>query len=75
MKNLFLAFSILILTTTSFAQCNKPNSLNYLLAGGGEDYGGYNFQFYGDEADGFIDDVLAAHPQAKRKKILGKLRT
>ena len=74
MKNLILVFSMILLTSVSFAQCDKPNSLNYLVAGGGEDFGGYNFRFYGDEADGFIDDIIVAHPQLKRKKDTWKIK-
>lgn len=68
MKSLFIAFCLLVFTPLTFAQCCfSTNTLNYLISGGGEDYGGYNFQFYGDETDLFLDSILTKFPEMKRK--------
>jgi len=75
MKNLFIIVCLLISTSPSFSQCcTQTNSINYLISGGGEDYGGYNFQFYGDATDTFFESILTELPESKRKNYTWKFK-
>ena len=76
MKKLFIILSFLIASSSlSYSQCcYKPNSLNYLVSGGGEDYGGFNFQFYGNETESFLDSLLLKFPESKRKDFTWKIK-
>ena len=75
MKNLIIIACLLVSTNSIYSQCcNQPNSINYLISGGGEDYGGYNFQFYGDETDSFLKSMLNEFPESKRKNYTWKFK-
>lgn len=76
MKNLFITLSFIIANSLSYGQCcSKPNSLNYLMSGGGEHFGGYNFQFYGNETDAFLDSLLMKFTESKRQNYTWKIKT
>lgn len=75
MKKSILIISLFIASSFSFSQnCFKPNTLNYLIAGGGEHFGGYNFEFYGEETQSFLDSLLLKYPDSKRKNFTWKIK-
>jgi hypothetical protein len=62
-------------THLSFAQCQeRSNSLNYIISGGGERYGGYNFQFYGNETTDFLNALQSKLTKPKGNKNIIKFK-
>lgn len=68
MKNLFCALVIIVSAINSFSQSENSPKLDYLIAGGGEHYGGYNFTMTGEESKIMLTSLVGQYSESKKKE-------
>jgi hypothetical protein len=74
MKKILSILGLLIFSEFSFAQFHTPNALTITQSRGGEDYGGYNFQMYGEESTRLKESLLLTFSDFKEHRYIWKIK-